>query len=268
MGDVYIVDEENFRVQKFDASGHFVLMLGAGVNKTTGGDVCTVASGDTCGAGTQGRGEGAFKDWDAGSFVAVGRGGILYVGDKGRIQEFTPDGRYRSEIDVPRDQNVGSIAIDRATGAIYYSYSQFWTDDPRVYKLSEKGHPICSVSVGAPTALSVAEKGDVYAVVERSGQAPFEIAHLDSQCELVSNFGRVLTGTNLNSLAVVPDGRLYVGAFVFEAPRSYLSVYEFPSEGVFHQLMSAIHVLREVIGKIAAQALVDGPAQDGIRSGR
>ena len=53
-GDIYVSDYYNHRISKFNANGDFVLMFGNEVNATTGGDVCTAASGDTCKAGTEG----------------------------------------------------------------------------------------------------------------------------------------------------------------------------------------------------------------------
>ena len=43
-GDVYVTDPAHFRVEKFTASGEFLLMFGSDVNETTGGDVCTAVS--------------------------------------------------------------------------------------------------------------------------------------------------------------------------------------------------------------------------------
>jgi hypothetical protein len=69
--DIYVTDDSETsngepinRIEKFDSSGHFILMFGKGVNKTkineTGSseaeqDVCTAASGDTCQGGTRGK---------------------------------------------------------------------------------------------------------------------------------------------------------------------------------------------------------------------
>ncbi|MGA8362985.1 MAG: hypothetical protein WB709_00520, partial [Solirubrobacteraceae bacterium] len=39
-GDVYVVDWENFRVEKFTSSGKFLLMFGDDVNETTSGNIC------------------------------------------------------------------------------------------------------------------------------------------------------------------------------------------------------------------------------------
>ncbi len=76
-GDVYVREFANDRVQKFDSAGRFLLMFGGDVDQGPHhpGDVCSaadVAEGDSCGAGSQGSGAGAFiKYFD----VAVGAGG-------------------------------------------------------------------------------------------------------------------------------------------------------------------------------------------------
>jgi hypothetical protein len=80
-GDFYVVDALNYRVEKFDSSGNFILAFGQGVDQTTGADVCTAASGDTCQAGTQGSSPGEFM---APQFIAVDpTTGDVYVGDPG-----------------------------------------------------------------------------------------------------------------------------------------------------------------------------------------
>ena len=45
---IYVFDVGNRRVQKFTPDGQFVWMVGGDVNVTTGGDLCTAASGDVC----------------------------------------------------------------------------------------------------------------------------------------------------------------------------------------------------------------------------
>src|SRR5206468_10062874 len=53
-GNVWVADTFNNRVEEFDQSGNFVLTFGKGVDMTSGGDICTATSGDTCKAGTYG----------------------------------------------------------------------------------------------------------------------------------------------------------------------------------------------------------------------
>ena len=62
-GNVYVVDLNNHRVQKFDSEGNFVLMFGGEVDKDSGENLCTAASGDECGIGTLGTADGQFAQW-------------------------------------------------------------------------------------------------------------------------------------------------------------------------------------------------------------
>ena len=84
-GDVYVADPGSDWVEKFDGSGNLVWIAGDGVDQTTGGNLCTVGTGDTCQAGTSGSGPGQFE---MPQFVAVDNsGGVsagdVYVGDSG-----------------------------------------------------------------------------------------------------------------------------------------------------------------------------------------
>jgi DNA-binding beta-propeller fold protein YncE len=92
-GNVYVAEFNGNRVQKFDANGNFVLMFGKAVDNTTGGDVCTAASGDTCTGGTMASTGGAFHN-PAG--VATDSAGNVYVVDGGnrRVQKFDSDGNF------------------------------------------------------------------------------------------------------------------------------------------------------------------------------
>jgi len=94
-GNLYVTDTSNHRVEKFDAAGNFLLMFGKDVNQTTGGDLCTAASGNTCQTGTPGTSPGAFQ---SPAFLAVdnypGGEGAVYVGDNGAklVQKFDSSG--------------------------------------------------------------------------------------------------------------------------------------------------------------------------------
>ncbi len=106
-GDVYVTDPANYRIEKFDASGNFILMFGKGVDSTTGGDVCTEASGDVCQAGAKGSEPGAFDGEfetfgpivEERLFLAVDNSGgpsngDVYVGDPGDslVSKFDSEG--------------------------------------------------------------------------------------------------------------------------------------------------------------------------------
>jgi hypothetical protein len=114
--DVYVVDWDNFRVQKFDSSGKFLLMFGGGVNKTSGGDVC--AAGEECGRGEEGEANGQFLwFYHPNGIIAVGPQGRVYVGDKARIEVFEPSGAWTEDISlsgVSPTGKVTALAVDSA----------------------------------------------------------------------------------------------------------------------------------------------------------
>ncbi|MCW2988201.1 MAG: hypothetical protein JWM24_1139, partial [Solirubrobacterales bacterium] len=105
-GDVYVADQGNRRIEKFDSAGNFLLMFGKDVNQTTGGNVCTIASGDKCQAGADGSAPGEFHLGELSSsrtpfqlFLAVDNSsgpsqGDIYVADAGNslITKFEPSG--------------------------------------------------------------------------------------------------------------------------------------------------------------------------------
>lgn len=76
--DLYVADSKNFRVQKLEPSGEFVWAIGKGVDKTAPADLCTAASGHSCGAGAESSAEGGFA---SGTFLGVGPAGVLYALD-------------------------------------------------------------------------------------------------------------------------------------------------------------------------------------------
>jgi DNA-binding beta-propeller fold protein YncE len=103
-GDLYVADLDNYRVQRFTASGRFLAMFGWGVNKTrhevatrrSAGNVCTAASGDLCGAGKSGTAAGQLR-YPA-SIAVAPKTGAVYVLEAGpgdrRVDKYTADGRF------------------------------------------------------------------------------------------------------------------------------------------------------------------------------
>jgi hypothetical protein len=102
-GEVYVADAGNHRVQEFTASGTFMRMFGADVNKTTGENTCTAESHDVCQAGTGGTNPAQLANITG---IAVSHGDIYVAEEVGlnggqataRVQEFTPEGQFVLEI--------------------------------------------------------------------------------------------------------------------------------------------------------------------------
>ena len=121
-GDVYVVDNGRHRVQKFTSNGEFVLMFGGHVNKKTNGDVCTKVEATQCQEGTEGVAAGEFAEWPFGySFIAVGPGGSVYVGDLARVQVFDSSGNRKESISLAGLSLTGTVtalAVD-ASGDVF-----------------------------------------------------------------------------------------------------------------------------------------------------
>jgi DNA-binding beta-propeller fold protein YncE len=175
-GDVYVVDRQNRRVQKFSSSGEFLLMLGGEVNKTTKENVCTKAdleAGEECGIGTAGSADGQFGAWEfgvpaPGFFIAAGPDDTVYVGDVERIQAFEPDGTFKEEIAVP-GETISGLAVD-AAGDFYVTFALCCGDSsPDVHKLGPTGSPLePTFSAKDPLAIAVDPAGNVWAVDDPS----------------------------------------------------------------------------------------------------
>jgi DNA-binding beta-propeller fold protein YncE len=183
-GDVYVADSQNFRIQKFDAAGNFILMFGKGVDLTHPGDICTAESGDVCQAGTQGSGGGT--QFSTPTFVAVDNStgpsaGNVYVGDTGTntISKFDSSGHFRST-------NTGSgapsgslgelrgIAVDSLGNlwatAEYPSNSEVLEFD-QTASLIQSWNPNLGGGVGS---VGINSHGEVYVSKGRHGQNVFK----------------------------------------------------------------------------------------------
>jgi hypothetical protein len=169
-GWVYVYDRTNFRVQKFDLDGNFLLMLGKGVNVTTGGDVCTQASGDACGIGAAGAGAGQL-----GSTTQQVRGlavhpvtGSVFVSDpqNRRILQYQPDGTFL------RGWGFG---VD--TGAAQF---QVCTTASTCQAANAAGLANGQFSTNSPLGLAVDSQGVVYATDAASGTSAQRILRFDA----------------------------------------------------------------------------------------
>lgn len=109
-GDIYVTDPANFRVEKFDSGGNFILMFGKEVDATTGGDVCTAASGDTCQAGQEGNTPGAFVEP---RYLAVDNSGGPSSGDV-----YVADAIAANKADVQKFDSSGNLVTSWGKGGL------------------------------------------------------------------------------------------------------------------------------------------------------
>ncbi len=149
-GDVYVTNQNNRRVEKFDSSGTFLFAFGWGVD--TGAAVlqtCTAAS--TCQAGTSGAGAGQFATTFAGHVAVDPRNGNVVVADSAseRVQRFDSAGAFLFAFGWGVD--TGAAELQTCTTA---STCQTGTS----------GAGVGQFSTSQPTRVAVDSSGSVYTV--------------------------------------------------------------------------------------------------------
>jgi hypothetical protein len=199
-GDVYVVDQRNFRVEKFDPEGHFLLMFGGEVNKTAVAESRPVAEqnlcpapghpSDTCGAGLPGTGpahfyqEGLSTTWnnnvpswgtEGSNSIALGPAGTVYVGDFGRVQEFKPSGEFKGEFELPDAEKrfVTALAVNSSSDIFERSSTHAGSQVPGVREWNAESprallHTLDAT--GEPTYIALNATGDLF-VSDLNGSA-------------------------------------------------------------------------------------------------
>ncbi len=178
-GDVYVVDVRNNRVEKFSPAGAFLLMFGGEVNETTKGDVCL--AGEKCEAGTEGASAGEFEFHNQGGiYIAVGPTGTVYVGDQSRVQEFDPEGVYKSQITLEGAGHTRYLAVDEAEN-IYVKSEEL----SGIQEYNPSGTLIRTLDIeGEPQSPTLDSSGDLF-IAEN---ASLHIFKYDSSGSLRSSF--------------------------------------------------------------------------------
>ena len=193
-GNVYVMEAENHRVQKFSSEGAFILTFGLDVNKTKeegGGtqaerNLCTAASGDVCQAGKVGGGTGQFElgfPFYTNVLTTSPVTGTVYVGEATkRIQAFNPNGSFKEEIKggCLEGKFVHALTADSA-GDLYVAL--IGGTEVRKLKPSAAVEPCYTepkFAVSNVFALAVGPEGHLFADVEAGGGEPPRILEFDA----------------------------------------------------------------------------------------
>jgi len=191
-GDVYVADQDNYRVQKFDNSGRFLMQIAP--SRSDPGSlspptrtviapdgniyICSMggyikkftADGKFLFAwGSQGQGDGQFLAPDM-----LGRdpAGNIFVLDIKRadVQKFTADGKFLRKWPV---KNPWGLDVDSA-GNVYVGSR----DRNSVMKFTNDGHLITEIPAVGPQTVKVDHRGYVYTISVSGGPKEMQGLHL------------------------------------------------------------------------------------------
>jgi DNA-binding beta-propeller fold protein YncE len=248
-GDIYVADFGNKRVQKFSSTGQFLLMFGGEVDKAEvhtreaqeaklepvtvteqQEDVCSAASGQECGEGTEGSRQGQIEAFR----IAIGPDGTVFVPSHERIVAFEQNGSYKAEIALPGKWPVG-LAIDPNTSDFYITFqnpvANEFNLEENVYRLSPTGEPLGFLPAQEPKQLAADESGDIYVAQERvdnENQAIQRLSEFSPAGNVISEFDELNEATasvSVYALGVNPLGDLYVAHHSSPSSISFLTAY-------------------------------------------
>jgi hypothetical protein len=163
-GDVYVVDPRNHRVQKFGPNGEFLLMFGV-----------------------EGTGPGQFEGL-SGRSVAVDSEGVVYVGDRNRVQRFSEAGVPEGQVAFAAIGPVQELALDSAKN-IYLR--GFFQEVGGVHKYDpvgvELGKPRDEAGFGESLHIAVGPADELFV---NDLQATRHILSFDAEGKQTASFGK------------------------------------------------------------------------------
>ncbi|HST54718.1 MAG TPA: hypothetical protein VLJ42_02345 [Solirubrobacteraceae bacterium] len=213
-GDIYVADTANARIEKFDATGHFLMTWGWGVadGATAALQTCT----SSCHAGIAGAGAGQFSTPVA---IAVDNStsssaGDVYVADSSNraVEQFSSGGAYISQLTgTPTGTAGASVGFSGPIGVALDPSGNVWLADSSnfVSEFDNAGNYISQYNdtYGQTQAIAVDSHENVY-LIRGTGATemwtPANRAGTGSQA--------VVDSGNATSLAIDPaTDNLYIG---------------------------------------------------------
>ncbi len=263
-GNVWVGDLSNRRLQKFSPEGVFLLMAGDGVNAgpANPGDICTAANlseGDDCGAGAEGNADGQFSaSNETGDVTEVGPDGSIFIGDKGRIQEFEPDGSFKSSISLQGALSgirVVGLAIDPA-GAFWVSLAN--SPGIGVHKLDSSGVDLIPPvpAEGINQSLATDAEGNLYVAMLND-----HIRHIEVNGEVQEfNPGDISEVVKFDSggAALIPQGSGFSQTRIND-PQGYSRLFGLATNVVSDDSASDLYVASWEVGGTRASLRAYGP---------
>jgi DNA-binding beta-propeller fold protein YncE len=173
-GYVYVGDPDNFRVEKFDSEGNFLLEFGE-----------------------EGTGPGQLEPGSYSNNLAVGSDGTVYVGEKDRVQAFEPDGTFekaipfKGELEALEGKEFRDLAVDEG-GNLYATLVGL----EEIVKFNPAGERVApgSFPLIKPRSLAIDDAGNLYTT-----QSFQEIVEFDKDANLLIPPGTGFGGVDLES---------------------------------------------------------------------
>jgi IPT/TIG domain. len=142
--NVYVPDGGNQRIRKIAPDGTVTTLAGSGVKGFADGPAAAAQFNNPCG-------------------TMVDANGNVYVSERNgnRIRKITPDGLVSTHVSGPNDpgtKELTSIAINKTTGAIYWS--DFYGDG--IYTL-KNGNVTKVINYSLPCTITIDDAGNIYA---------------------------------------------------------------------------------------------------------
>jgi DNA-binding beta-propeller fold protein YncE len=213
-GNVYVVDRNNNRVEKFNAKGEYLSQFG-----------------------TPGAGNGQLNDPRA--ITLTGNGKSLWVADAGnhRIQKFSTGGEYQSQIKQGL-QSPSGLAIGRDGNSLFVSDQGVGqVKEFRTNVLTSEGYPVKEWLGFATPSQMVADPEGVVWLVDQGQNRVYEFP-ASLEAAPVSRFGTTGSGPGQLSapygIAVKPSGNLLV------SDRGNNRIEQFSPKGGFQQQFGTV----------------------------
>ncbi|HXR60584.1 MAG TPA: hypothetical protein VN732_04580, partial [Solirubrobacterales bacterium] len=244
----------NNKVTAFTGSGELLFILGRNVNITKGAEadatqaeknICTVVSGDVCGAAESGAGPNEFSD--AVRSMVIDSAGVVWVGDTERLTSFDATGTAGAQIALPGAGATRSLALDSADN--FYVVSELLAGVRRleagtgtlVETLDATGFPR-SVTVDAADNVYVGDCGDSTAPICPSYH--FKVYNASGEQSYGFGAGQVIGSPDGNSLAVDEGAeRLYVASSRSASTESAVQAFPLPEPGPLIEAQGVEEVL-------------------------